>query len=154
MQPKKNRSDDLAIYALAGGVLLVGLLWVGGVASAFVCGHPVPRRHAVGAVLAFAHVGDPSAAWQAPVGSPVVYRMFTAIVLAVAVSLMLLARRLLIGASATQSRSQSHGLATGREVKRAAGAHHLVRRGRTLRPGLQELSPRGLGYRLGRSRGV
>jgi type IV secretion system protein VirD4 len=154
MQPNQNRTDDLAVYAVAGGVLLVGLLWVGGVASAFVCGHPVPHRHAVGAVLTFAHVGDPSAAWHAPVGPAVVYWTFTAVVLAVGVSLMLLARRVLLSVGATQSASPVQGLASRREVKRAAGGRHLVRRGSTLRPALEEPSCRDLGYRLGRSRGV
>jgi len=78
-KPVGSGTDVLfaGMFALIG---LFGLLWCAGVASAVLCGHPVPHGHPAGAFQAFAHASDPSAAWHAPVGPAFVYWMVTAVI--------------------------------------------------------------------------
>jgi hypothetical protein len=75
----------------------VALLWAGAVLSALVSGDPVPRQPTIATVTAFAHRGDPSAAWGQPVGSAPVYWTCTIVavlvVIAVGVAGWLLIRR-------------------------------------------------------------
>lgn len=152
MQQNQKPTEDFALWALAGAVLIIGLLWGAGTLSALICGHQIPHGHAIGAVLAFAHFGDPSLAWQAPVGPAAVYWTLTGLVFAVVGALGLLVRHMF--ASDTRAEASAQGLATKREIVKAAGSASLVRRGRTLRPELEEPSSRDVGYRLGRSHGV
>lgn len=154
MKPNQNYSQDAAIYAMAGGVAIFGLLWAGGVASAFVCGHHVPRGHPIGAVSALAHFGDPSAAWHSPVGPPVIYWLTTTLIVGVAAGLGYFLWRLGTGDHHSASKRTDDGLATRREIKRAASSARVLQLGRQLRPSLGDPTAGQLGYRLGRSRGA
>ncbi|MDQ2737888.1 MAG: hypothetical protein M3Y35_04535, partial [Actinomycetota bacterium] len=155
MQPNSNpnhATEDLAAYAVIGVALVVGLLWTAGIASAFVCGHRIPRGNPVGAVFALAHFGDPSAAWHAPVGPAWVYWTLTVLLMIAAAGVVLVVRHVFTTTRTDRSaKTLPEGFATRREIKRAAGADSLTRRGRTLRPSLPGATTSDLGYRLGRS---
>ena len=71
---------DTALAALVSGILLTGALWVAGVASAHLSGHRTPHGHALAELAAFGHLGQPSAAWHAPVGPPELYWTVTVLV--------------------------------------------------------------------------
>lgn len=72
---------DYAVFAAAAAVVLGGVLWLAGAVSALASGHRVPPGRRLAGLTAFAHLGDPSAAWRAPVGPPVVYWTITCAVL-------------------------------------------------------------------------
>ena len=151
-----GNGQNLLIGVVLAGLGAFGLLWVCGALAAILTGHPVPHGHPAGAVLAFTHPGDPSAAWQSPVGGPVVYWAVTALVLIAAAGLALLAWR---AAHAVMTRTKNDptklaGLASRREVVIAAGKESLLRKGSALRPSLPDPRPEDLGYQLGRSCGV
>jgi type IV secretory pathway TraG/TraD family ATPase VirD4 len=150
-----GRSDTVPML-LAAGVAVVGILWAAAAASALLTGHAAPRHHLAGAVLAFAHFGNPSRAWQAPVGPPLVYWTLTVLVSVAAAVAAFVLRRAFAGAGEVRGSAvdSAAGLATYREVQRAAGVRRLSRRGRVLRPALVKPARHDLGYRLGRSRGA
>ncbi len=64
---------DLSLIGLAAAMVLVGVLWAAGAASARLSGHRVPHGHPFGELAAFAHFADPSAGWRSPVGPPGLY---------------------------------------------------------------------------------
>src|SRR5579862_5201316 len=73
---------DLTMIALAVGILLVGVLWAAGAASARLAGHHVPHGRPLGELAAFAHFSDPSLGWGGPVGAAGLYWTITFIFLA------------------------------------------------------------------------
>ena len=80
-RPHPSQSSDLALGAVAVGAVLVGVLWLAGAASAWVSGHRIPHGDLLAGAAAFAHGGDPSRAWHAPVGPAVLYWTLTGVVL-------------------------------------------------------------------------
>jgi hypothetical protein len=90
-----SEPTDLALYAVAGGLGLVGVLWLGGATSALLCGHRVGRHDVFAGLAAFAHVGDPGRAWHVPVGPALLYWSVTATALLLAVALTIGIGRLL-----------------------------------------------------------
>jgi hypothetical protein len=62
-----GNGQDLLIAGCLIGSALCGLFWLGGLTSAWVTGHRIPHGRPSGALAAFAHYGDPSAAWH-PLG--------------------------------------------------------------------------------------
>jgi hypothetical protein len=128
---------------------------VGGVLSAFACGHPIPHGHPLAGLLAFDHLGDPSAAWDSPVGPPVVYWSISLVVIVVAAAAASGLYRLVgvLGAQAG-SGGRSDGLAARAQVRRAASVRVLTRRGRLLRPAVSAPRVTDVGYLLGRASGV
>ena len=149
-------AQDMALFAIAGAVLLAGVLWAAGVASARLSGHPTPHGHPYGALSAFVHFGDPSVAWHAPVGPAVVYWAVTSMTLALLGLLAALVWRLFRAdqRKAMDDPTRIEGLADRRQVKAAAGPKALLARAGNLRPSLDRPSPGDVGYRLGSSRGV
>ena len=149
-------AQDMALFAIAGAVLVCGVLWAAGVASARLSGHPTPHGHPYGALSAFAHIGDPSVAWHAPVGPAGLYWPVTAVTLALLGFLAVFGWRLFRAdkRTPTDDPTRIEGLADRRQVTAAAGAKALLARAGTLRPSLGRPRPGDVGYRLGSSRGV
>jgi type IV secretory pathway TraG/TraD family ATPase VirD4 len=135
---------------------LFGLLWAAGVSSAWLSGHAVPHGHPAGAFTAFAHPGDPSAAWHAPVGAPVLYWAVLILFLATAAAMSFFGWRACRVLAVRDRRDPTRlpGLASRREVAAAAGPKALLRRAATLRPSVSRPAAREIGYPLGSSRGV
>jgi len=146
---------DAALVALLGAAGLAGVLYAGAACSAWVAGHRLPRAGLLAGFVAFAHLGDPSAAWGAPVGPAVLYWSVTAFALVVAGIVAYGGWRLWRSAG-TPARSvdPSHvdGLATRGEVRRSAGSKALLERSATLRPSVSRPGPGDVGYRLGTAR--
>ena len=153
-QPEPGR--DAALIGLAALMLLVGTLWVAGVASAHLTGHRTPQGHPLGELAAFAHVGDPSAAWHAPVGPAAAYWAMTFFCLSLLVLLGYGAWRLFHPREGSASRDPTtiEGLADRKEVQAAAGPKALLGRAGTLRPSVAQPKPADVGWYLGHSRGV
>jgi type IV secretion system protein VirD4 len=155
-RPHPSESTDLLLGAMALGAVLVGVLWAAGAVSAWVSGHRFPHGDLLAGVAAFAHDGDPSRAWHAPVGPAVLYWSVTCVVLALITTVAMTAWHLLSG-ERTKTREDPTaivGLANRRQVKAAAGAATLLARADTLRPSLDRPVPADVGYCLGSSRGV
>jgi len=152
----KTGTGNGAINALLLGIGGIGLLWVGAALSALISGRQVPRQPSMATLTAFAHRADPSAAWGQPVGSAPIYWTCTIAVFLIAGTicgaLWLLGRR--VGGKREADPRTLAGLATRREVAKAAGQKALLRKAKALRPSLTNPTVADLGHRLGRSRGV
>ena len=148
--------NDWAIFTLAGGVAMGALLWGAGWLSAWIAGGPVPHGHPLAGLGAFAHPADPSTAWGSPVGPSGLYWAVVATVVlvpsALIVSVWRLAHR--AGRDADEDPTRVEGLASRRQVERAAGAKALIARSATLRPSLNRPTPDQVGYCIGSSRGI
>ncbi|NCD16198.1 MAG: type VI secretion protein [Actinobacteria bacterium] len=150
---------DLSTLAFAGlGVIigLGGLLWVGAWVAATTTGYVPPEASLSGALAVVTNPGNPTATWGTPMPGPLAYWAWTTVVLAAAVGI---ATSAVVGWRRSERRRLTnprllHGVATGPEVRAAAGLREVRRRARHARPSLPR--PRGtdVGYRLGRSRGV
>jgi type IV secretion system protein VirD4 len=144
-----------ALVALAVGFVLY---WAGRLA-ALIAG----TRHLHGRWFAefgaLEHFGDPSLAWHANVGPPAVYWLLQLLGLVVAAGALSggwwLVREL-GGKHSKSGRSddpeQAPGLASRREVKRAASAQALLKRAQTLRPSVKHPRPQDVGVTLGAAR--
>ncbi|MBW3616060.1 MAG: TraM recognition domain-containing protein, partial [Actinobacteria bacterium] len=163
--PNAHRShhghDDLLFAALVVVVVLAGLLWSAGALSATVSGHPVPPGRPVAGLVALSRPAvDPSVAWGAPVGPPVVYWACTILVLAAGGLVGVAGWRLWNprlgkpGRGTDDDPSAAAGLAMRRQVKAAAGAKALLVKAAVLRPGVADPGPADVGVRLGHSRGI
>jgi type IV secretion system protein VirD4 len=146
---------DYVIFAVAAGVVLGGVLWLAGAASALASGHRVPHGRQLAGFTAFIHVEDPSVAWRAPVGPPAVYWTITSMVLILLGGVVWLLWRLFKGDTRTKSGATSgaEGLARRKHVARFAGKKALLARASTLRPSITRPSPSDVGYQLGHSNG-
>lgn len=150
---------DKAMFALAGSMALVVILAAAADVSARLAGHRLRHSDPLPALEAFAHFGDPSLAWHAPVGSPLLYWTLTFGLLAL-VGFVGLGCRRVFGSSHSRLRLAAddpdsiEGLATRRQVLTAAGDRALRRRATTLRPSLRRPRATDVGFRLGYSRGV
>ncbi|MGI8753321.1 MAG: type IV secretory system conjugative DNA transfer family protein [Acidimicrobiales bacterium] len=151
-----ERTKDLALYAIAAGAVVVGILWLAGAAAARLAGHPVPRHRPLGELAAFGDFANPSAGWGAPVGPPVLYWAVTFTILAVLVVAGCLGWRLLRRAHRWEEDDPTRveGLADRHHIVTAAGPKILLARAPILRPSLSHPRPVDVGYCLGTSRGV
>ena len=147
---------DLALFAVDGGLGLVGVLWIGGATSALLSGHRVGRDDVFAGLAAFAHVGDPSQAWHVHVGPALLYWSVTGTALVLAVALAIGIGRLLSAESRAKGDDPTTivGVAGRHQVKSAAGGAALLARAATLRPSLMRPVPADVGYSLGSACGV
>ena len=147
--------NDWAIFALIAGLGLGAVLWGAGWLSAWVAGDPAPHGHPWAGFKAFAHAGNPSVAWGSRVGPAVLYwtvlGVAVVVPLAIAITIWCLIHRRRLDADEDPTRIE--GLATARQVDRAAGEQALLARSETLRPSLSNAKPTDVGYWLGSSRG-
>jgi type IV secretory pathway TraG/TraD family ATPase VirD4 len=152
----KARREDAWLFVVAGIFSLILVLAAGGLLSALLTDHGLPTHHVAGAISAFAHARDPSLAWKVPVGPAWLYWSMTAIVLGVSAVGAIFAVRFFRFDARTKSDDPTRvlGLADRHEVVMAAGAKHLLVRGRVLRPSFEKPTPNDLGFFLGRSRNV
>jgi type IV secretion system protein VirD4 len=155
-RPQSTNSTDLALCAVAAGVGLAGVLWLGGAASARLSGHPVPHPSPIAGLFALAHPGNPSLAWHGPVGPVVLYWVITTVIFSLVMAaaagvwhLVSKDRR-----KKVDDPTNTAGLADRHHVKSTAGSAALLARATTLRPSLSRPVPTDIGYSLGTSRGV
>ncbi len=152
-----TRSDpgvDGLIAAVVVAMVMGGMLWGAGALTAIASGHAVPSRRPFAGLAAFAHVGNPSAAWGAPVGPAAVYWAVTATVLAGAAGVGWLGWLAWHADRGSDDPTRIQGLADRRHVAAMAGSKALLARAATLRPSLPRPTPQQVGYFLGRSCGV
>jgi len=156
-EPGGARSDA-PLYALVVALVFGLVLWGAGAVSARLSGHPVPHGHPLGALDAFAHLGNPSAGWHAAVGPAPLYWAVTALaVVLVAFLTWGLWRLLRPGAAADRAAEDPEtieGVADRSQVARSAGPKALLGRAGTLRPSLARPRPADVGVWLGTARGV
>ncbi len=153
-------SNDFWLVPLAFLVALGVVLYWAGRLAAILAGTAGLHGHALAEFAALAHVDDPSAAWHANVGSPVVYWLLEAVALVVAcgvaVGVWWVVSRL--GGRTRGKRvddpAKVEGLASRREVRKAASGKALLRRAGTLRPSLESPTAQEVGIKLGYARGV
>ena len=160
-----NNSHRSHEEVLVGPVLVLlalgfSLYWAGRVA-ALIAGTRHLHGHWFAELSAYTHLGDPSLAWHANVGSPAVYWLLQALAL-VAVAAILGAGWWLIrkasGKQMSGGRSddpeKAEGLASRREVNAAASTKALLKRAGTLRPSVVHPNPSDVGIQLGFTSGV
>lgn len=146
---------NLGIAALAGFAVLAGLLRAAGSAAAFFTGLPQPTGGPSTGLGVLLTPATPGEAIGAPGLSPVVYWLVLAIAVAVLGIIVWWVWRVI--ARAKENRAQDprllRGIATARDVAKAAGTKALRKRAGTFRPSLEAPSPVDVGYLLGRSKG-
>ena len=152
----RRGGDDTILYAGAGVVVVFLLLAGGGLMSAVLSGHGLPLHHVRGAISAFAQAGEPARAWKVPVGPAWLYWTTTAMVVLGGAVAITFAVKYLKHEERTRAEdpTRAEGLADRHDVVVAAGAKHLLARGRILRPSVVNPSPWDLGLFLGTSRRV
>jgi len=153
-----RRDADLGLIAIVLAMLVLGTLYLGGLASATLTHHQLPPTP-LGALMAFAHPGDPSVAWDAPVGSPVIYW-------STELGFLLLLTSLVYGAwrvfkphppraeQAGTDPTQLDGMADRGHIASIAGPKPLLAQAKVLRPSLDKPGLSDIGFFLGMSRGV
>ena len=146
---------NLGLAALAGFAVLAGLLRAAGSAAAFLTGLPQPAggpSTGLGVLLTPAAPGE---AIGAPGLSPVVYWLVLAIALAILGVIAWWAWRVIARGKETRAQDPRllQGIATARDVAKAAGTKALTKRAGTFRPSLEDPAPEDVGYLLGRSKG-
>jgi type IV secretion system protein VirD4 len=151
-----SEPNDMALFAVAGGLGLIGLLWIGGATSALIEGHRVGRDDVFAGLAAFDHFGDPSRAWHIPVGPAVLYWSVTSTALLLAMTLTFAIGRLLSHDSRRKGDDPTTiiGLADRHQAKAMASGSALLARAATLRPSLLRPVPADVGYSLGSACGV
>jgi len=157
----RGGSDELWVIP-AGFLVAVGFVlhWAGRLA-AIIAGTKHLHGHELAEFTAFAHMGDPSRAWHANVGSPGVYWLLQLLAILVAAAIAGGAWWLVhelqgerAGSKRPDDPEKAQGLASRREVKRAASAQALLHRAGTLRPSLAHPAPGDVGIAIGSARGV
>ncbi len=156
----RGSSEEFWLVPLAGLAALGFLLYWAGRLAAMIAGTKHVHGHVLAEFTALGHFRNPSAAWHANVGSPIVYWLLQLLALIAAVTLgggvWWLARQL-DGHSTRRRRDdpeKAEGLASRREVKRAGSAKALLRRAGTLRPSVGSPAPDDVGIAIGFARGV
>ena len=131
----RGHSEEFWLIPIAFLVAVALVLYWAGRLAAIIAGAKHLHGHELAEFGAFAHIGDPSQAWHANVGSPVVYWVLQllALILAAAVAggVWWLVRQFDGGRTRTKrpdDPEKAEGLASRREVKRAASARALLRR--------------------------
>jgi type IV secretion system protein VirD4 len=149
-------SDTAFAAAIIATAALVGLVWLGAVASAWLSGHRIPPFTIVAVVALPRNWRQPSIAWGQLVGPPWLYWLSTLLLVgaAIAAAKVLIVRFPRPSGDTRPGPAHATGLASRAEVRRAAGGKALVARSTALRPELMDASEHDLGYPLGRSRGV
>lgn len=150
--PSSDRVLVVVVFAIAASV---GTVWLGAALGAWVVGSPRPSHVAVSLARLLRDPGDPSRAWNEPMPKAGWYWTLTALVLLAALALVITVvwwyrrheRR------ADMDPRLQRGLASRREIARAAGRGALLRKGSIVRPSLAKPAATEVGYRLGRACG-
>ena len=156
----RGSSEEFWLVPLACLAALGFLLYWAGRLAAIIAGTKHLHGHVLAEFTALGHFGNPSAAWHANVGSPVVYWLLQLLALIAAVTLgggVWWLVHHLDGHSPRRRRDdpeKAEGLASRREVKRAGSAKALLRRAGTLRPSVGNPAPEDVGIAIGFARGV
>ncbi len=150
-------STDLGLAISAFMALLAGVTWISGALASFLTGHGFPHGHPAAGLGAFAHFSNPSIAWNRPVGPIAIYWAFNVVGIGIAVGIAIYIKRF-FDTSVPMRRPIASpnlvGLASRKEISRAAGKNMLVAKSNTLRPSLTKAKPSDLGYKLGTSRNI
>lgn len=154
-RPVNDELVNFALIGLAAVGLLAALLRLAGSAAAWLSGVRQPTGGAEAGFKVLARPGDPAPALGAPGLSAVVYWLVVAVLVGLAVTVVVVGWRLVSVRRHKNDRDPRRltGVATGHEVKKAAGERALLARANTLRPSLSKPTADGIGYLLGRSRG-
>lgn len=145
----------LALIGLGGLVAVAFILRLAGSVTAFLTGAAQPTADLTGGVRVFFNPSDPGAQLGTPGLNPVLYWAITVVLLAgiTTAGLWVWRRARQWSRQALQDPHRQEGTATRAEVARTASVKALMRRAGTLRPTVENPTPRDVGYRLGTSHG-
>ena len=159
MNPSPRRVDDelvnLGLIAVLGSAIGLGLLRVAGLIAARMTGVPRPKSGLEGAVGVIINPAVPGAALGTPALSPIAYWLVVAALLTI-VGLVGWAGRQVVGhvrETSKRNLRRVDGVATRRDVTRAASETALLKRAHNLRPSLPKPAAHDVGYLLGRAGG-
>jgi type IV secretion system protein VirD4 len=145
---------------VAGVVVAVGalwsMLWVAAALSSRLSGAPAPPPSIASPIKAFAHADNPAVAWGQPVGPALLYWgiIFTTFTVGLSATVGFWSWTARLARRGEVDPARVSGMASRRDVARAAGRWWLLARADGLRPSLPRPDATDLGYRLGRSRGL
>lgn len=159
MNPAARGANDelvnLALICLIGVFAVALVLGFAGTAAAFATGQPPPAGGIASGLRVVADPGHPGKALGTPALSPVAYWLVVTALLG-AVAAVAWGVWSVVGRVRHRSSHDPHkiqGVATRRDIDVVASKKALVRRGRTLRPSIDDPRPADVGYLLGRSCG-
>ncbi|GAA1558522.1 hypothetical protein GCM10009691_35710 [Brevibacterium picturae] len=142
---------NLILIAVGGLLGVAFILRLAGSVAAFLTGTPQPTTGAAGGVSVFFNPGDPGGQLGAADLNPFVYWVVAALMLGALVAPGFwawgLLRRTIRQAALDPHRQE--GTATRHEIAQTASTKALMHRASTLRPTLENPTPRDVGYRLG-----
>jgi type IV secretion system protein VirD4 len=150
--------DDLINFALIGigtVLALAATLRGAGCIVTQLAGAPQPRSDVSAGLRVLARPSDPAAALAAPGMSTAAYWAVVAAILTTIAALAYVSWRVVLQVrhGAAHDPHRIVGIATRPDIAPVASKRALVRRGRTLRPSLEDPKAEDLGYLLGRSCG-
>jgi len=151
-----DQVTNIALLALAGGVVLFAALRAAGSITAWLSGMPEPSGGLAAGLNVITDPLNPGAALGAPGLSPVLYWVVASVLLIVPT--VLAAWLWMRWRSRRKKPKDVHlieGVATGTEVSAAAGRKALLSRAQRLRPSLTraDARPEHVGYLIGRAAG-
>jgi type IV secretion system protein VirD4 len=156
---KRGAQSQGMVFGVIGAGAVLALLIVGAILAARVSGQDLAGHHTNllrGVIMALLNPRNPSKAWGRPVGPVWRYWTVSVFVFVVPIGAALGAYRAWRNnpRNDPDNAVNAKGLATRREIVRAAGPKQLVARGAVLRPSLSEPTPSDLGACLGTGQGV
>jgi len=149
--PSARTGTDATLVAVAGLVVLVGVLWLGGAISAALRVGSFPAVGLSAPLAALLHPRRPGVGWGLPVEPAWFYWSVTGAVVATAAGVVLVLCRLL-GWPASGARAS--GVASRTQIRSATGERRLARRVSALRPSVASARVAEVGWRVGWSRGT
>jgi type IV secretory pathway TraG/TraD family ATPase VirD4 len=157
-QPRGPLGDELtnlALGALAAGVILAAVLRGAGTVAAWVTGDRQPAGGVAAGLGVLAHPASPGVALDSRGLNPVAYWATAAVLILTGTALVWWVWRLVRehGRQTSTDPYRIAGIASRSEVTKAASEHALLRRAAHLRPSLDKPRATDVGYRIGVSRG-
>jgi len=149
--PSARTGADAALVPVAGLLVLLGLLWLGGATSAALRVGSFPAVGLSAALFALLHPGRPGAGWGLPAEPDWFYWSVTGAIVAAAAGVAFVLCRLLSWPAAG---ARASGVASGAQIRSVIGERRLVRRASVLRPSAASPRAAEVGWRIGRSRGT
>ncbi len=155
-RPLGDEATNLALGALAAGVVLAAVLRGAGSVATRITGHRQPAGGITAGLAVLAHPADPGVALDALGLNPVVYWTVAAVLILTGTALVWWVWRLVRdhGRRTSTDPYRIAGVATRSEVAKTASEHALLHRAAHLRPSLDKPHAADVGYRLGVSRGT
>ncbi|NED96842.1 type IV secretory system conjugative DNA transfer family protein [Phytoactinopolyspora alkaliphila] len=153
--PQRSKSSDsnTALIIMLAAIAAAAAVWAGAAIAAVVNGYSPPRFGVESILRIVSKPADPEAAWGQEMPPAALSWSSTALVLAATAGVGYLGWRLL-GQRQRDDVRHLPGTATAAQIRHAASARALLKRGRHLRPSITHPQADDVGHKLGHARGI